>query len=109
MNLTATRRRATAELKRALVLVLRPFRKLLGRLLQVTERSEMQELRDRTARLSAASVEAVTFLGEDVRHLDERLARLEEELAAIRGLLEEEDSSRDTEPEPASRSATPSA
>jgi hypothetical protein len=96
---------AKSTLKRLLVLVLRPFRKLAGRLLQLVERNEMHELRDETARLSSASVEAVTYLGGEVRRLDERLARLEEELAAIRGLLEREPSTEAAEQQPASRSA----
>jgi hypothetical protein len=100
---------AKSTLKRLLVLVLRPFRKLAGRLLQLVERDEMHELRDETARLSSASVEAVTYLGGEVRRLDERLARLEEELAAIRGLLERESPAGAREADSGSRSPTPSA
>ena len=107
MNLTSTFRRLFASVKLAIVIVLRPFRRLLGRVLQVVEHDQMQRLGDETARLSSASVESVTYLGGEVRELDRRLARLEEELAAIRRLIEEQGASEDDRP--ASPSAASSA
>ncbi len=89
--------------------VLRPFRRVLGRMLQVVERDELRALRHETARLSSASVESVTYLGSELRSVDERLSRVEEDLAAVRRLLEGSGSAPGQQPKRESTPAAPSA
>jgi hypothetical protein len=101
--------RIASALKRTAVFVLRPFWRLLGRALQIVERDELRSLRHETARLSSASVESVTYLGGELRRVEERLSKLEEDLTAVRRLLEGVDSDADPESERASSPATPSA
>jgi hypothetical protein len=101
--------RGGSALKRVAVFVLRPFRRLLGRMLQFVEQDELRALRHETARLSSASVESVTYLGSELRNLDERLSRVEEDLAAVRRLLEASGSDAEPGSERASTPAAPSA
>lgn len=108
MNLRSIIHRILARAKLALVLVLRPVRRVAGRLFQVAEHDQIQAVRTETARLSSASVEAVTYLGGEIRALDRRLAELESELQAIRALLEQERVPR-SEEAPAPPSGTRSA
>jgi uncharacterized coiled-coil DUF342 family protein len=91
--------RATLNAKRLLSILVARIRRVLGMLLQVVERDQLRVLTHETRRLSSASVESVTFLGGELKTLEERLARLEEELAAIRGLLEERGSTAESESE----------
>lgn len=51
-------------------------------LLQIAQRNQLRELTDQTRRLSSASVESVTHLGGELKAIDERLRRIEDELAA---------------------------
>lgn len=88
--------------------MLRPVRRILGRTLQVVEHDELRALRQDTASLTSASVESVTYLGGELRKVDERLARVEEELTALRRLLEALSSETEPESEEASTPAAPS-
>jgi hypothetical protein len=85
--------RATLNLRRLLSILLARIRRVLGMLLQLAERDQLRVLTHETRRLSSASVESVTFLGGELKTLEERLTRLEEELAAIRKLLEDQEAS----------------
>jgi hypothetical protein len=75
-------------LQRALVSVLAAVRRVLGSIYQVVFRDRLRDIDKQTERLGSASVEAVTHLGGEVRALDQRLAAIERELAALRELLE---------------------
>ena len=87
--------RATLNARRLLSILLARIRRLLGMLLQLAERDQLRVLTHETRRLSSASVESVTFLGGELKTLEDRLERLEEELAAIRKLLEERETASD--------------
>jgi hypothetical protein len=87
--------RATLNVRRLLSILLARIRRVLGMLLQLAERDQLRMLTHETRRLSSASVESVTFLGGELKTLEERLAQLEEELAAIRKLLEEREAASD--------------
>jgi hypothetical protein len=89
--------RATLNARRLLSILIGRIRRVIGMLLQLAERDQLRVLTHETRRLSSASVESVTFLGGELRTLEERLARLEEELAAIRRLLEERGAAADAE------------
>jgi hypothetical protein len=81
-------KRAALVLQRALVSVLSAMRRVLGSIYQVVFRDRLRHIDRQTERLGSASVEAVTHLGSEVRALDQRLAAIERELAALRELLE---------------------
>ena len=83
--------RATLNARRLLSILIARIRRVFGMLLQLAERDQLRVLTHETRRLSSASVESVTFLGGELKTLEDRLSRLEEELAAIRKLLEERD------------------
>jgi hypothetical protein len=81
-------KRPLIALQRALVGLLTIVRRILGSVYQVVFRDRLRHIDQQTARLGAASVESVTYLGAEVRALDQRLAAIERELAALRELLE---------------------
>ena len=81
-------KRPVFVLQRALVSVLSAIRRVLGSVYQVVFRDRLGDIDRQTERLGSASVEAVTHLGSEVRALDQRLAAIERELAALRELLE---------------------
>jgi predicted phosphoribosyltransferase len=75
-------------LQRALVGLLTALRRIFGAVYQVVFVDRLRHIDRQTSRLGAASVESVTHLGSEVRALDQRLAAIERELAALRELLE---------------------
>ena len=52
---------------------------------------QLRDLNRQTQRLGAASVESMTYVGGELQALDERLSRIEEDLAALRAALEGSD------------------
>jgi len=86
---------AVSALQRALVGVLSALRRMLGTINQVVFRDRLRDIDQQTERLGSASVEAVTHLGGEVRALDQRLAAIERELAALHELLERREGSAD--------------
>jgi hypothetical protein len=91
---------AVSALQRALVGVLTALRRALGSVYQVVFRDRLRDIDQQTERLGSASVEAVTHLGSEVRALDQRLAAIERELAALRELMERRERSPDEGNEP---------
>jgi hypothetical protein len=91
---------AVSALQRAIVSVLAAIRRLLGTINQVVFVDRLRHIDRQTERLGSASVEAVTHLGSEVRALDQRLAAIERDLAALRELLERQEraSAEDDEP-----------
>jgi hypothetical protein len=90
---------AVSALQRAVVAVLTALRRVLGSLYQVVFRDRLRAIDQQTERLGSASVEAVTHLGSEVRALDQRLAAIEKELAALRELMEGRERSSDPDDE----------
>jgi hypothetical protein len=80
--------RVSLALRRAVVAILGALRRVLASIFQVVFRDQLRDIKEKTDRLGSASVESVTYLGGEVRALDERLAKIERELAALRKLLE---------------------
>jgi hypothetical protein len=64
------------------------LRRLAGTFVQFAQRDQFLELSDQTRRLGAASVESSTYVNGELQALDERLSRIEEELAALRRVLD---------------------
>ena len=72
---------------------------MLGGIFQLVFRDQLGDISRQTERLGSASVESVTYLGSEVRSLDQRLAAIEEELAALRALLERGERTADEDSE----------
>ena len=85
-------RRVSLAVKRLLSILISRMRRAFGGLLQLTLHDQLGDLSRKTERLGSASVESVTYLGNELRAFDERLARIEAELAALRELLDRPES-----------------
>lgn len=88
MDTSSPQNRRTLALRRAVVAILGAIRRVLASIFQVVFRDQLRDIREKTDRLGSASVESVTYLGGEVRALDQRLAKIERDLAALRELLE---------------------
>lgn len=88
MDTSSPQNRVALALRRAIVAILGAIRRVLASIFQVVFRNQLRDIDRKTDRLGSASVESVTYLGGEVRALDERLARIERELASLRKLLE---------------------
>ena len=84
-------KRAVSALQRALATLLGGVRRVLGSIFQLVFRDQLGNISRQTERLGSASVESVTYLGSEVRSLDQRLEAIEKELAALRALLERQE------------------
>ena len=82
-------RRAVMAVRRLLASFVSRLRRAFGGLLTLILHGQLRDLNRQTQRLGAASVESITYVGGELQALDERLSRIEEELAAIRAALEE--------------------
>jgi hypothetical protein len=87
MDTVPFQQRAILALKRQLSVFASRLRRLVGSLLQLVVRDQLSDISERTQRLGSASVESVTYLGGELRALDDRLSRIEAELAALRELI----------------------
>ena len=85
------------------------MRRVLGSIYQIVFRDRLRDIDEQTDRLGSASVESVTYLGSEVRALDQRLAAIEGELAALRELLERREGSPESAEDPDEVPAGPSA
>jgi hypothetical protein len=101
--------RVTLALRRGLAAILGAVRRVLASIFQVVFNDRLRDISQKTDRLSSASVESVTYLGSEVRALDQRLARIERELAALRELLENRERSPESAGDPDEIPAGPSA
>src|SRR5918994_3648698 len=81
--------RAVLTMRRRLANLVSRLRRAFGGLLTLLLHGQLRDLSRQTQRLGAASVESITYVGGEIQALDERLSRIEEELAAIRAALEE--------------------
>jgi hypothetical protein len=85
---TTPARRAALALKRLFAILTSRLRRAFGSFVTLVLHDQMGDLSRQTQRLSSATVESVTYVGGELRGLEERLSAIEEELAAIRSLLE---------------------
>jgi hypothetical protein len=81
-------KRLVMAVKRFLSVVASRIKRLLGGVLQLTLHDQLGDLSRQTQRLGSASVESSTYLAGELRALDERLSRIEDELANLRATLE---------------------
>jgi uncharacterized coiled-coil DUF342 family protein len=89
MEETTPVRRAVLAVRRLLATVVSRLRRAFGGLLTLLLHGQLRDLNRQTQRLGAASVESITYVGGELQVLDERLSRIEKELAAVRVALEE--------------------
>ena len=75
-------------LGRGVAAILGAVRRVLASIFQVVFNDRLRDISQKTDRLGSASVESVTYLGGEVHALDQRLAAIERELAALREMLE---------------------
>jgi hypothetical protein len=75
--------------RRLLATLVSRLRRAFGGLFTLILHGQLRDLNRQTQRLGAASVESITYVGGELQALEERLSRIEEELAAIRAALEE--------------------
>jgi hypothetical protein len=97
-NLSPNKRAALA-LRRTVATLLSWVRRMLGSVFQLVFRDQLGDISRQTERIGSASVESVTYLGGEVQSLDQRLAAIEEELAALRALLERRERTADEDSE----------
>jgi hypothetical protein len=109
VDTSAPQNRVTLALRRAVVTILGAVRRALASVYQVAFRDRLRAIDEKTDRLGSASVESVTYLGSEVRALDQRLAKIEKDLAALRELLERREGSSESTEDPDEIPAGPSA
>jgi hypothetical protein len=81
-------KRLVLAAKRFLSVLASRIKRLLGGVLQLTLHDQLGDISRQTQRLGSASVESSTYLAGELRALDERLSRIEDELATLRTALE---------------------
>jgi hypothetical protein len=109
VDTSSSQNRVTLALRRAVVAILGAVRRVLASIFQIVFKDRLRDIDEKTDRLGSASVESVTYLGSEVRALDQRLARIEGELAALRRLLESREGSPGSAEDPDEVPAGPSA
>jgi hypothetical protein len=92
--------RLTLALRRGLAAILGAVRRVLASIFQIVFHDRLRDISQKTDRLGSASVESVTYLGSEVRLLDQRLAKIERDLAALRDLLEGREGSSESAEDP---------
>ena len=109
MDTSSSQNRVALALRRAVVAILGAARRVLASIFQIVFRDRLRDIDEKTDRLGSASVESVTYLGSEVRALDQRLAKIEGELSALRELLESREGSPESAEDPGGVPAGPSA
>jgi DNA-binding LacI/PurR family transcriptional regulator len=85
--------RISVAIKRTVAIVVTLARRAFGALMHLVVHDQLADIRNQTERLGSASVESITYVGGELNRLDERLTRIETELAALREALERGSSS----------------
>jgi hypothetical protein len=89
MDTVPIEKRIALAAKRLISILLSRLRLMFGKLLQLVLHDQLGDLSRQTQRLGSASVESVNYLGGELGSLNERLTKIEQELAALRALIEE--------------------
>lgn len=98
-------RRIRFHLRRLLFLALNRTRRRLGVFVQVLQHDELGELRHETRALGSASAESVSHMGAELREINERLSKLERDLASLAALIERQGGGGDSQAERGEASA----
>jgi hypothetical protein len=81
-------KRALSSIKRLVARLFHGIRRLAGAFVQFAQRDQLDELKEQTRRLGSASVEASVYTHGELKAIEERLAGVERELAALRRAVE---------------------
>jgi hypothetical protein len=92
MEPTTPTSRAVLALKRLFAILTSRLRRAFGSFVTLVLHDQIGDLSRQTERLGSASVESVTYVGGELEALNQRLTAIEEELAAIRSLLDSQES-----------------
>jgi hypothetical protein len=97
--------RISVAAKRTFAILVALFRRAFGTIMHLVVHDQLADIRNQTERLGSASVESITYVGGELNRLDERLTRIEEQLAELRELVGS-DSSTAAEPSEPARQVT---
>jgi DNA-binding LacI/PurR family transcriptional regulator len=89
--------RISVAVKRTVAIVVALFRRAFGAVMHLVVHDQLADIRNQTERLGSASVESITYVGGELNRLDERLTRIEDELAALREAIERGSSTEPSE------------
>jgi hypothetical protein len=81
-------RRFVLTVRRLLAILVSRMRRAFGGLAYIVLHDQLGELSRQTQRIGTASVESVTYVGGELEAMEKRLSQIEEELSAIRALLD---------------------
>jgi hypothetical protein len=98
--------RISVAIKRTVAIVVTLFRRAFGAALHLVAHDQLADIRHQTERLGSASVESITYVGGELNRLDERLTRIEAQLAELREAVDRGSSSAAEQPEPAGEVAS---
>jgi hypothetical protein len=85
--------RISVSIKRTIAILVALFRRAFGTAMHLVVHDQLADIRNQTERLGSASIESITYVGGELNRLDERLTRIETELAAVREAVERGSSS----------------
>src|SRR5436190_19864689 len=89
--------RISVAIKRTVAIMVALFRRAFGAVMHLVVHDQLADIRNQTERLGSASVESITYVGGELNRLDERLTRIEVELAALREAVERGSSTEPSE------------
>ena len=89
MDTVPVEKRIALAARRLVAILVSRLRLMLGKLLQLVLHDQLGDLSRQTQRLGSASVESVNYLGAELLAMNERLARIEQELSALRSQLDQ--------------------
>ena len=88
MDTIPIEKRIALAAKRMISILVSRLRLMFGKLLQLVLHDQLGDLSRQTQRLGSASVESVNYVGGELSSIDERLTKIEQELAALRELID---------------------
>jgi hypothetical protein len=98
MDTLPPQNRAVSGIRRLLAAIATRVRRVLGSVYQVVFHDQLGDLNRQTQRLGSASVESATYLATELRALNQRMSRIEEELAELRRAAGEDSGEVTAEP-----------
>jgi hypothetical protein len=98
--------RISVAIKHAVAIGVALVRRAFGTVMHIAVHDQLADIRNQTERLGSASVESITYVGGELNRLDERLNRIEAELAALREAVDRGSPSPAEDSEPAGEVAS---
>jgi hypothetical protein len=88
MDTIPIEKRIALAARRLFSILVSRIRLIFGKLLQLVLHDQLGDLSRQTQRLGSASVESVNYVGGELSAIDERLTKIEQELASLRVLID---------------------